>query len=243
MKIVGVIPARYQSSRFPGKPLCMINNHPMIWWVYKQAQKVKSLSEIVVATDDDRIYENCKQNNINVVMTSNHHKTGTDRIGEVSKKIVADFYINIQGDEPLIEPETIQQIVDYKMKFPEVEVINTMTRLYIEKDIISSTVVKVVANENDDLIYLSRAPIPYPKKGNESDYYKHLGIYGMSYTALNLFARMERTKNEMIEDIEMLRFIDSRYPIKIISVESNSIGVDCPEDLMRVEEVMKNKAF
>lgn len=239
MKIIGIIPSRYQSSRFPGKPLAMINGRPMIWWVYNQAIKVKELDEVYVATDSQQIFDECRKYEIKCIMTSDDHQTGTDRLGEVARKIEADFYVNIQGDEPLIEPETIQKIVVYKNEHPEVDVINSMTKISDEADVLKNTVVKVVAADNNDLIYLSRAPIPYPKKGQAVDYYKHLGLYGLSRKALLFFSSSDRTKNEKIEDIEMLRFMENEYRIKMVSVNSQSIGVDCPDDVIRVEEVMK----
>lgn len=238
MKIVGVIPARYQSSRFPGKPLVQINGKPMIWWVYHQAKKVTAFSDVLVATDSELICQVCRDNDIKVILTSDKHQTGTDRLGEVAEKIEADFYVNIQGDEPLIEPETISRIVDYKLAFPEVEVINSMTRMQ-EEDANVDTVVKVVAADNQDLIYLSRLPVPYPKRGQKIQRYKHLGLYGLSREALRFFAGAERTRNETIEDVEMLRFLENGYRIKVIEVQSNSIGVDREEDVAKVERRMQ----
>lgn len=240
MKIIGVIPARFQSSRFPGKPLAKINGKPMIWWVYNQVIKVNQFNDVYVATDSTRILDECNKYKIKAILTSDKHQTGTDRIGEVATKIKADFYVNIQGDEPLIEPETIERIVTYKQENPEVEVINSMTLIHDEKDIQRNTVVKVVASDNDDLLYLSRAPIPYPKRGQKIEYYKHLGLYGLSKQALKFYSQTQRAKNEKIEDIEMLRFLENGYRIKIVEVNSNSVGVDCPEDILRVEQKMKN---
>ena len=239
MKIIGVIPARYQSSRFPGKPLVKINGKPMIWWVYHQVMKVTDFDAVYVATDSEMIYNICIENDMNVLMTSEQHQTGTDRLGEVAEKIDADFYVNIQGDEPLIEPETIKKVVDYKMQHPEVEVINTMTHLHEDENVMTDTIVKVVAADNGDLIYLSRSPVPYPKRGQEIDYYKHLGLYGLSREALLYFAHAERTRNEKIEDVEMMRFLESGYRIKIVEVKSRTIGVDRPEDIAKVENAMK----
>ena len=238
MKIIGVIPARYQSSRFPGKPLAVIKGMPMICWVYQQVKKVELFDAVYVATDSELIYNVCLNNNINVLMTSDKHKTGTDRLGEVAKLISADFYVNIQGDEPLIEPETIRKIVSYKLLHPDVNVINSMTKLRSDDSVTSNTIVKVVAAENEDLIYLSRAPIPYPKNNQKVDYFKHLGLYGLSSEALTFFSNSERTKNELVEDIEMLRFLESGYRIKIIDVNSRTIGVDVPEDIIKVENEM-----
>ena len=238
MNIIGIIPSRYQSTRFPGKPLAMINGRPMIWWVYQQAIKVESFSDVYVATDSKEIEDVCLSYNMKVIMTSSEHKTGTDRLGEVAKKIPADFYVNIQGDEPLIEPETISQIVEYKRNNNDVQIINSMTRIKNLEDVDKKTVVKVVAADNNDLIYLSRSAVPYPKKGQKIEYFKHLGLYGLSREALLFFSSSPRTKNELIEDIEMLRFLENGYKIKILNVESNSIGVDCPEDIENVKKYM-----
>lgn len=241
MKIIGVIPSRYQSSRFPGKPLAEICGKPMIYWVYQQVRKVQEFDEVYVATDDIRIEETCKKYQMNVIMTSDRHPTGTDRLGEVAEKIEADFYVNIQGDEPMIEPETIRKVITYKAEHPETEVINTITPIREEMEITRNTCVKVVTNAQDDGIYLSRSPIPYPKKGQDITYYKHLGLYGLTRKALQFFASAERTKLEKIEDIEMLRFVENHINIKFVTVDSATIGVDCPEDILRVEAVMKSR--
>lgn len=239
MKIIGVIPSRYESSRFPGKPLAEICGKPMIYWVYNQVVKVKEFDQVFVATDDERIETVCKQYGMKCIMTSSSHQTGTDRLGEVAQKIEADFYVNIQGDEPMIEPETIKKVVDYKMAHPDVEVINTMTKIREEMEVTSNTCVKVVTNAQDDGIYLSRSPIPYPKKGQELVYYKHLGLYGLSREALMFFAAAERTKLEQIEDIEMLRFVENHINIKFVTVDSSTIAVDRKEDIARVESAMR----
>jgi 3-deoxy-manno-octulosonate cytidylyltransferase (CMP-KDO synthetase) len=241
MKIIGVIPSRYESSRFPGKPLAEICGKPMIYWVYQQVIQVKDFDAVYVATDDGRIEEVCKQYGMNCIMTANTHQTGTDRLGEVAQKIEADFYVNIQGDEPMIEPETIQKVVDYKMEHPETRVINTITPIREELEITSNTCVKVVTNSEDDGIYLSRSPIPYPKKGQEITYYKHLGLYGLTREALLFFAGAKRTKLEQIEDIEMLRFIENHINIKFVTVDSSTIAVDRKEDIARVEAAMSKK--
>ena len=129
MKIIGVIPARYESSRFPGKPLAGIHGKPMVWWVYKQAVKVREFNEVYVATDDKRIEDKCIELDVNVIYTSNSHPTGTDRVGEVARKIKADLYVNIQGDEPLIEPETIRKAIEPFNSKEKISVTNLMTKI------------------------------------------------------------------------------------------------------------------
>lgn len=239
MKIIGVIPARYPSSRFPGKPLALICGRPMIWWVYRQAAKVRAFDEVLVATDSDEIYETCKALGIHAAMTKDSHPTGTDRLGEIAARWEADFFINIQGDEPMIEPGVIQRIIDYKKEHPEVEVINTMTPLKENQDVEELSIVKAAAAANGDLLYLSRSPIPRSKKGGAAAYQRHLGLYGLSRDALLFFSRTGRGYLESIEDVEMLRFLENGCRIKILEVESGSIGVDLPEDVGKVEAAMR----
>lgn len=241
MKIVGVIPARYQSSRFPGKPLALICGKPMIWWVYQQAAKVTAFDELMVATDSDKIFNVCQELNIPVAMTKDTHPTGTDRLGEIAEKSNADFFVNIQGDEPMIEMAAIQGIVDYKLAHSEVDVINAMSPLKPDQDVNDLSIVKVAAAKNQDLIYLSRSPIPGSKKGEKVEYKRHLGLYGLSREALLFFAHTERGYLESIEDVEMLRFLENGYRIKILEVNSETLGVDNPEDIAKVEAVMKSK--
>ncbi|MCR5106270.1 MAG: 3-deoxy-manno-octulosonate cytidylyltransferase [Eubacterium sp.] len=238
MKITGVIPARYQSSRFPGKPLALIAGKPMIWWVYNQAAKVNAFDELLVATDSNEIYDKCKELNIPARLTKDTHPTGTDRLGEIAEMTDSDFYVNIQGDEPLIEPEVIQKIIDYRLAHPEVEVINTMAPLKPDQDVNELSIVKAAAAKNDDLLYLSRSPIPCSKKGMKVDYKRHLGLYGLSREALLFYSHTDRGYLESIEDVEMLRFMENGYRIKILEVNSESIGVDNPEDIAKVEAIL-----
>lgn len=236
--IVGVIPARYASSRFPGKPLTNICGKPMIYWVYQQAKKAKGIDEVYVATDDVRIVEECNKYSMNVLITSTNHSTGTDRLGEVAQHIYADYYINIQGDEPLIEPETIEKVVDRILSDNSVDIVNSMTLIKEKKDIESDSCVKVVTNCNNRLVYFSRLPIPYPKNGQVINYYKHLGLYALKREALVWFSNQERGKIEKIEDIEMMRFLENGYSIEVVDVQSDTIAVDRPDDVKRVEAEM-----
>ena len=178
MKIIGVIPARYQSSRFPGKPLADICGKPMIWWVYSQCLKVDELDEVYVATDDERIYESCLENSINVIMTSNMHKTGTDRVGEVAEKIKADLYVNIQGDEPMLEPQTIRSAILPFFDNKDLQISNLMTKIKNPVDVVNFTIPKVITNKDGIGVYLTRSTAPYPKGSLKYDYYKQVCVYG-----------------------------------------------------------------
>ncbi len=238
MKIVGVIPARYKSTRFEGKPLAIIHSKPMIYWVYQQVKKVAKLDEVYVATEDQRIVDVCAQYDIACVLTADTHKTGTDRLGEVARKIEADFYVNIQGDEPMIEPETVEAVIDSIFAHPDYEVFNTMTPIRDEAEITSNSCVKVVANKNHEVIYFSRSPIPYPKNGQKIQYYRHLGLYGFKRNALMFFANTERGPVESIEDVEMMRYLENNIKIYITEVDSRTIAVDHQEDIEKVEQAM-----
>ena len=177
MKVIGVIPARYKSSRFPGKPLVNICGKPMIWWVYQQALKVKDIDEVYLATDDERIEATCKQYGMNVVMTSPEHRTGTDRVAEVASKIEGDLFINIQGDEPVIEPTMIQQVIDI---FKDSEVyFGTLKKEIVDKEQIQAmSTVKVVTDCKDNALYFSRSVIPSNVKDGElARVFRHVGIY------------------------------------------------------------------
>lgn len=241
MKIVAVIPARYQSSRFEGKPLVDICGRPMIQRVYEQVKKVKEFSEVYVATDDDRIYTVCIELGIKVIMTSNKHKTGTDRIGEVAIKIPADLYVNIQGDEPLIEPETIRKAITPFIDNPytDLQVTNLMTRIYEPVDLINFTVPKVITASDGRGVYLTRSAAPFPKGNVNANYYKQVCVYAFRPEALKFYCESPRGVVESIEDIEILRFIEAGYRVQYIEVDSQTIAVDTPNDLERVVEYIK----
>ena len=163
MKIIAFIPARYSSSRFPGKPLADICGKPMIWWVYNQAKKVEIIDNIYVATDDDRIKIVCENYNIPVIMTSEHHPTGTDRVAEASERFIADLFVNIQGDEPMIDPDSILAAILPFTKENDFLVTNLMAKIINPVELINNTVPKVICNSENIGVFLSRNPIPYPK--------------------------------------------------------------------------------
>ena len=238
MKIIGVIPARYQSSRFPGKPLADICGKPMIWWVYQQCLKVDDFDSIYVATENEEIFRVCKSFDMKVIMTSDTHKTGTDRIGEVARNISADLIVNIQGDEPLLEPETIKAAIIPFYTNPELQITNLMTKIADPVEVVNCTVPKVITNKDGIGIYLTRMAAPYPKGKLDYSYYKQVCVYGFKPEALQFYCdygmKYGKAKVEEIEDIEILRFIESGYKVQYIEVESNTIAVDTPNDLKKV---------
>ena len=245
MKIIGVIPARYQSSRFPGKPLADICGKPMIWWVYQQCMKVEDFDEVYVATDDDKIFSACTELGVKVIMTSDTHRTGTDRIGEVARKIPADLIVNIQGDEPLLEPATIKAAIEPFYHNPDLQISNLMAKITDPIDAVNCTVPKVITNRDGIGVYLTRATAPYPKGSLDYAYYKQVCVYGFKPEALQFYCDYGMTygkaKVEAVEDIEILRFIENGYKVQYIEVDSETVAVDTPNDLAKVRAIVEAK--
>lgn len=238
MKVIGIIPARYHSSRLPGKPLAVINGKPMIYWVYEQAKRVKELTDVYVATDDQRISDAVCGFGGNTIITSDKHKTGTDRVAEVATMISADWYVNIQGDEPMIEPETIKAVLTPINEGVDAEVINLMSKISDPVDAINPTVPKVITNAAGRGIFLTRSLAPFPKGTSEYSFYKQLGVYAFTPKALEFFLNAEQGKVEVVEEIEILRFIENGINVQYVEVDTKSIAVDTPKDLMKVTRLM-----
>tara|TARA_B110000908_G_scaffold129163_1_gene151733 strand:- start:3208 stop:3933 length:726 start_codon:yes stop_codon:yes gene_type:complete len=234
MKYAIVIPARYQSSRFPGKPLADVLGRPMIQHVWERCCLAVDTSLVYIATDSDKIREVAEDFGAQVIMTSSTCLTGTDRLAEANKQLNCDFIINVQGDEPLINPEDIKAVINEYEKAPNT-IINAMCRLKDEQEFRSFTVPKVVTSKSGNLLYMSRSPIPVTKSNQFHSGYKQVCIYAFSKEHLEFFAsHQEKTQIEAIEDIEILRFLENDIPVKMIEVASSSIAVDIPEDLERV---------
>ena len=239
MKYVAVIPARYKSSRFPGKPLADIFGKPMVWWVYQQCLKTKMITDVYVATDDERIYEECKKQEMNVIMTSSSNPTGTDRVAEASYSIEGDVFINVQGDEPIISPQMIDQLA---VIFEDADVYyaSLMNEITDDKEIKSPNVVKVVTDKNGYAMYFSRSVIPSNiKDGKIAKTYRHVGIYAYKKDFLKEIRNTQQSELELGEGIEPLRMLELGYKIKMGKTTFSSIGVDTPEDLERVKAIMR----
>jgi 3-deoxy-manno-octulosonate cytidylyltransferase (CMP-KDO synthetase) len=234
MKIIGIIPARYQSSRFPGKPLVDILGKPMIQHVYDRASQSKLLSTVYIATDDRRIRDVCEKNNMKVVMTSDKHPTGTDRVAEAAEKIDGDIFVNIQGDEPMISPNSIDAAIKGLQDSSPQTVTCLMKKIETTTDLLDTTVPKVVSNDHSFAVFFSRQPIPYPKGSSDVDYYKQVCVYAFTKDALIKFKSLAQSRNELIEEIELLRFIENGIPIKMIEVFEETIAVDVPNDVIKV---------
>jgi 3-deoxy-manno-octulosonate cytidylyltransferase (CMP-KDO synthetase) len=234
MKYAVVIPARYQSSRFPGKPLVDILGKTMIQRVWERCCKAVDAQIVYVATDSEQIKQVCTSFGAQVIMTSSDCLTGTDRLAEANLVLNCDFIINVQGDEPLIEPEDIRSVIAEYQQFPET-VINAMCPIIIEEEFRSFTVPKVVTSKTGNLLYMSRSPIPVTKNNDFSFGFKQVCIYAFSKEHLVFFSSLkQKTKIEEVEDIEILRFLENDIPVKMLEVKSSSIAVDVPTDIDKV---------
>ncbi len=240
MKVLAVIPARWRSSRFPGKPLAKILGKTMIQRVYEQVQKTEEVTDILLATDDEKIFNYCKENNLNVIMTSSDHATGTDRVAEVAEKIDADIYVNVQGDEPVIPPEAIDRVVRRLRQVLDkgIEVVNAYDNNLSEKDKEDYSIVKLVPTIDGNVLFLSRYAIPY-EKNQKYNKKTHLGLYSLTKNSLRKFSNWGRGFVEKSESIEMMRFLEHDEKIACVEVPGGSISVDFPEDIIKVEDYLR----
>jgi 3-deoxy-D-manno-octulosonate cytidylyltransferase len=244
LKIVGIIPARHKSSRFEGKPLCMINNIPMIKRTYEQAKKSALLDDLVVATESEKIKEYCENENIPVIMTSDLCLTGTDRLAEVAQSINADLYVNIQGDEPVIDPKSIDEVVSEYKKYTDEYIAYNLYKIIDDNDEVNTnTIIKVITNEKDELMYMSRLGVPFNKSDMIPKHKKQICVYGFTKKALEVFSSRNKTINEQYEDIEILRFIDMGYKVKMKETHVDSIAVDVPDDIKKVERFLEERGL
>lgn len=240
MKIIAIIPARYGSSRLPRKPLKLIGDKPMIWWVYYRLKNVKKINEIYVATDDIRIMEVCKKYQINCIMTSVKHKTAANRLQEVSEIIKADFYVQVNGDEPLINLEAVQAVIPEQIPQNEEFGTNIITKIDNCAQIMDVSNIKVVFDEKYNALYMSRTPIPFPFKSIDFEYYKHVGIIGYNKKMLDFYANSMPGRLEKIEGIDTMRFLDYDKALRLIPVDNcTSLSVDTEMDLEKVREIIK----
>lgn len=243
MKFLGVIPARYKSTRLERKILSDICGYPMIEWVYRRAKKSK-LDKVVVATDSKEIYDVVKSFGGEVVLTSEKHKNGTSRIAEVCESYKDyEYVINIQGDEPLIKPEMINSLIEGIEKEPNLKMITLKHQIKEEKDISNPNFVKVVTDKNDYALYFSRSVIPYPRNENKELYFKHIGIYGYSREFILEYSKMQTTPLEDSESLEQLRVLENGYKIKVLETKHQIIGVDTQEELDKVKEFIMRKGI
>jgi 3-deoxy-manno-octulosonate cytidylyltransferase (CMP-KDO synthetase) len=237
-QVVAVIPARYEATRLPGKPLADIAGRPMIEHVYRRAAASRGVDAVVVATDDERIASAVRGFGGIVAMTGATHRTGTDRIAEVAAGLPCEIVVNLQGDEPLIEPETIEAVIAPLLSDPMLEMSTACVAISDQSDHDNPNVVKVVKDRRGRALYFSRAAIPHYRSDPGSRIpdaaYKHIGLYGYRRTFLLKFATLAQTPLECAESLEQLRVLEHGYRIQTVETRYDSIGVDTPDDLERV---------
>lgn len=251
MKVLAVIPARYASTRFPGKPLALLGGKPMIEWVWECVSTVPTISKAVVATDDERIIEAVSAFGGNAMLTSSSHRSGTDRCGEVLETLEKageqyDVVVNVQGDEPFVQPEQMNGLTAC---FEEADtVIATLkTAIRSTEELLSPNNVKVVCDKEGRTLYFSRQPIPYRRGVDETEwleggeYYKHVGVYAFRGEALKEVCRLEPSMLEQCEKLEQLRWLEAGFQIAVKTTDHANIGIDTPEDLAEAEKALSKK--
>ena len=238
-KKIVIIPARFASTRLPGKPLIRVKNKPIIQWVYERASLSKLADEVIVATDDKNIYETVKSFGGNAVMTSDDHKSGSDRIAEiVLKDKNIDIVVNVQGDEPLIQPESIDLAINALIKDKKAD-ISTLIRIIKDREeLLNPNVVKAVIDNNGYALYFSRAPLPYERNCGESPYYAHIGLYGYRRESLLKMTEYPQSSLEKAESLEQLRALQNGLRIKTLLVDYKPVGIDTEEDLVRFKNLI-----
>jgi 3-deoxy-manno-octulosonate cytidylyltransferase (CMP-KDO synthetase) len=234
-KVIGVIPVRLESTRLPRKALRMICRHSMIEWVYRRASAWPGFERLFVATDSDEVAAHCRQLNIPAEMTSSAHRSGTERIIEVMRRVPAEIYVNIQGDEPMVTAQHIELLMAPFRESRETA-ISTLKVPMTREDAENPNDVKVVTDRRGRALYFSRSRIPYDRAGQgQVKYYKHLGLYAYSARALETFSKLAPSELELAEALEQLRFLENGIPIVVIETSDDTVGVDTEEDLKKVE--------
>lgn len=238
MRAVAVIPARLASTRMPRKMLREIGGKPLVGWVYEAVRSSPLLDEVIVATDSEEIVSVCGSHNWKVQMTSADHRSGTERVHEISQSVEADIYLNVQGDEPLTRTEHIAGLIEL-MRDPGVQVGTLKTRA-AAADVDNPSAVKVVTDSAGRALYFSRATIPYDRDSTRPAYFKHLGFYAYRKPALDRFVALPESALERSERLEQLRFLENGIPIHVAETAHDTVGVDTEEDLQRVENILQS---
>ncbi len=242
--VIGVIPARYSSTRFEAKVLADICGKPMVQHVWERAKQSLLLDDLIIACDDERIAARCREFGAKVAMTAKGHQCGSDRIAEVVNELDVDVVLNIQGDEPLVHPTMIDTVASALVNSDDVYMATLMTRIHDPALVADPHVVKVVVDRNGFALYFSRSPIPFLGHGSEIKepaYYKHIGLYGYTKDFLFTFKKMALSTLEKTERLEQLRVLEEGYRIKVLETKYDTVGVDTPADLARVTELLRER--
>ena len=240
-KVVVVIPARYGSTRLPGKPLVSLAGKPMIQRVYERAKMAKRADQVIVATDDERIVKAVQEFGGEARMTRGDHRTGTERVAEVAAHVEGDVFVNAQGDEPLLDPAAIDTAVEALLEDPPASVATVATPVKVLSDVMDPNVVKTVLDFDGYALYFSRAPIPWVRDTAGKvhvKYWKHLGLYVFQRDALLEYPTLPQGELERIEQLEQLRWMENGWKIRVAEVEHDAVSVDVPEDVARVEKLL-----
>jgi 3-deoxy-manno-octulosonate cytidylyltransferase (CMP-KDO synthetase) len=242
MKSVIVIPARYGSTRFPGKSLARIQGRPMIQWVWEAASHSRLTEQVVIATDDDRIADTAAKFGADVVMTKKSHRSGTDRMAEVADKISAQLYVNVQGDEPLLSAPAVDDLIRAMMESPRVPIGTLAHRIESEAEWRSPEVVKVACNRHREALYFSRSPLPFLRAFDpKAQLLRHIGTYAFRARALADFVALKPSPLEIAESLEQLRALENGLVIQVIETKYRCLGVDTPADLTLVEKALRQQ--
>ncbi len=244
-QVVAVIPARYDSSRFPGKPLASISGRPMVQHVFERVKRCRSVSRVVVATEDERIIKAVEAFGGEALMTRPEHRCGTERVAEVATHIDGAIYVNVQGDEPLIDPEAIDSAVGALISDSEVHLSTLSVAIVRPADIMDPNVVKVVNDFQGDALYFSRAPVPWVREESErvsAQHWKHIGVYVFRRDALLDYPTLPPGDLERLEQLEQLRWLENGYHIRVVESTYDAVSVDVPGDVARVEALIRERA-
>lgn len=238
MKVIGVIPARFRSTRFSGKVLADLGGKPVIQHVWENAKKSRMLDDLVIAADDERIIKEAESFNAKAIYTSPDQPSGTDRLVEVVNPIDVEVVINIQGDEPMVRPEMIDELAMTILEKRDVKMATLAKRIDDQDEIKNPNVVKVIIDRDGFALYFSRSVIPYPRHRTKPVYYKHLGIYAYTKDFLFEFANLPKSHLEMTEGLEQLRVLENGHRIKVVETKFDTIGIDTPEDLKKAKQAL-----
>jgi len=238
MKVIAIIPARYESSRFPGKPLVDLHGKSMIERVCEQVSQASSISEFIVATDDDRIYRHCDNAKLPVIMTSVEHRSGTERVAEVAAGLDADIVVNVQGDEPFLDPGHLDVLIKH-FTDDQIQIATLKSRISDRSEIDNPNVVKVVCDQCDQALYFSRSVIPFSRDNGEAVVFRHHGIYAYRRDVISDLVILKSTPLEEAEKLEQLRWMEHGFKILVAEVDGVSLAIDTPEDLDRALQYLK----
>jgi 3-deoxy-manno-octulosonate cytidylyltransferase (CMP-KDO synthetase) len=242
-QVIIVIPARYGSTRLPGKPLVPLAGKPMVQRVYERAKMAKTAGRVIVATDDERIVSKVEEFGGEARMTRTDHRTGTERIAEVAAHVDGQIFVNVQGDEPLLDPAAVDAAVAALLEEPAASVATVAVPIRTPSDIMDPNVVKTVLDFDDNALYFSRAPIPWVRDSTHQTHarhLKHLGLYVFQRDALLEYPTLPQGELERLEQLEQLRWMENGWKVRVAEVEHDAVSVDVPEDVARVEELLKS---